>query len=114
MNTHPAAIASGAAWIAGGALLLAGALVTGLLAQDADNAFTKACPEARDCDRSLMSLGARTERLALATDILLAAGGLTLGTGVTLLLLDDDDTAEGRPTAGAIHGAGLALHGRWP
>lgn len=90
--------------VGGGALVLAGALVTSLLARSADEDFTERCPGARDCDPSLMSLGDRAKRLAIATDILLAAGAAAVGTGVTIVLLDDGDEP----------GVALSLRGRLP
>ncbi len=90
----------------GGAALLAGALVTGLLAMNEDADFSERCPTGRGCDPALRSVAERAEGLALATDILLVAGAATLGTGITLLLLHDDD-------ADAMRGAALVLGGRF-
>jgi len=72
-----------------GAAVLIGALVTGLLAHASDQDFLKRCPGAQHCDPALKPLQARTQRLALATDVLLIAGAGALGTGVTLFLLAD-------------------------
>jgi hypothetical protein len=100
--------------IGGGALVLVGALVTGLLANAADDDFTEQCPGARDCDPSLMGLGERTERLALATDILLVTGAAAVGTGVTMLWLVDDGGDGPTPAARRPSGVVLTLRGRLP
>jgi hypothetical protein len=99
--------------IGGGALALAGALVTGLLANSADDAFTHECPDARGCDPAVKPLAQRAQRLALATDILLATGVVACGTGVTLLLVDDGGEDDTR-ALGTVHGVGLALSGELP
>jgi len=99
--------------VGGGALILAGALVTSLLAHSADEDFTERCPSVRDCDPSLMSVGDRAKRLAIATDILLATGAAAVGTGVTIILLDDGAEPRAR-TAPQVSGVALSLRGQLP
>jgi hypothetical protein len=97
----------------GGAALV-GALVTGLLALDADDQFTSKCGGVTDCDEALKPLQERTERLALATDVLLASGAALAGVGLTLFLLQEP--AADRSSRGAelaVRGIGARLHGAW-
>ena len=79
-----------AAWVAtgAGALLLSAALVTGLMAADADDDFVARCGGTRDCDPGLKPVQQRARNLALASDVLLALGVVSTGTGATLWLLD--------------------------
>jgi hypothetical protein len=88
-------------WFAGGAgaLALTAGLITGLMANAADNDFTHRCGGTTDCDPKLKPLAQKTERLALATDILLATGAGALGIGITLWLLDTDDASADKTNA---------------
>lgn len=73
-----------APWVmvgAGGAVLGA-ALATGILAKAADNDFVEHCPTGEECDPGLRPLQQRVDRLATATDVLLAAGGATVVGGL--------------------------------
>ena len=98
---------------AGGAALVA-ALVTGLLANDADNEFTRKCGGVTNCSPSLKPLQQRTEDLALATDVLLGAGIALGGVGLTLLLVNDGPGDSDRSEAEvALRGFGAAVGGVW-
>jgi hypothetical protein len=103
-------IAPGWYLMSGGAVLLVGALVAGLLANAADEDFVEQCPDARDCDPRLKSIGERAERFAIATDILLATSAAAVGTGVTVLLLDSGELAGSRK-ATRVSGVALSLRG---
>jgi hypothetical protein len=98
---------------AGGAALV-GALVTGLLANSADNEFTDKCGGVTNCSPSLRPLQQRTEDLALATDVLLGAGVALGGVGLTLLLVNDapEDTDRSKAEV-AFGGFGAAVGGVW-
>jgi hypothetical protein len=88
-------------WFVGGAgaLALTAGLITGLMANAADNDFTDRCGGTTDCDPKLKPLAQKTERLALATDILLATGAGALGIGITLWLLNANDASVDKTNA---------------
>lgn len=92
---------------AGGALL-AGAVVTGLLALDADREVTSECPPGQPCERlELRSAQARAESLASATDALWITGALSASIGVGWLLLANDSGRDDK--AVMVSGRGVRL-----
>lgn len=81
-------VLSAAAWVTigvGGALLVGGS-ITGMRAMALDNDLSSACPGGR-CPSDRAADIDRLERLALVTDVLLAAGGLASLGGVGLLVV---------------------------
>jgi hypothetical protein len=88
-STQQSPLVSVGPWLAiglGGALL-ALAAVTGVLAEHADEGFTRSCPTHKDCDPSLKPMRDKVVALGTATNILLASGGAFALGGVTLRLL---------------------------
>jgi len=89
-----------APWIAygiGGALIAAGA-VTGILALEAESDLEGACP--RDgCPPGYEERRDEGETLATATDVLIAAGVVSIGVGVTIHILSSDSDEQERRTA---------------
>jgi hypothetical protein len=69
--------------IGAGAGLLVAAVVTGVLAKEADSDFTQKCPSLNHCDQQLQGLGNKVSHLATATNILLASGAALVVGGVT-------------------------------
>ena len=73
--------------IAAGGALLAGAAVTGLIAEHQDANFSHRCPSHTDCDPSLRALRDRVATLGVTTDVLLGTGAVFITGGVTYRLL---------------------------
>lgn len=84
-----------------GAAVLVGALVTGVLAKDADDEFVAECAGTTDCDPALRAKQDEAARLALASDILLATGSAAVLGGIGVALLHDESGVRERP-AGAL------------
>jgi hypothetical protein len=81
---HDSRSRSSAPWFivgAGGALLGA-AVVTGVMAKNADDDFVEKCPELEDCNPKLEPLQTRARTLAVATDVLLVSGGVAVLSGL--------------------------------
>jgi len=106
-------------WIiagAGGALALVG-VVTGVMALGRQSDLEDRCVRDGDrflCDDAALADADSGKTLALTTDILLIAGGVTLATGVLLALIlggdaDEDDTAVA--VAADRRGASLSIRG---
>ncbi|MBN1653350.1 MAG: PEGA domain-containing protein [Deltaproteobacteria bacterium] len=78
----------------GGAMLLSSG-ITAILATDLDSKMEETCPELTNCKESdrkkLTGLMERRDNLYLATDIALLGGAITIGTGIALWLLIEDD-----------------------
>ena len=92
--------------LVGGGALLAGGSVLGVLAlqaeDDASEAYQVDAGAARD----------RANNLAMATDLTLGAGVLAMGTGLVLLLLEEEDSPaeqQARILPFVAGGAGLSL-----
>ncbi|WP_329611186.1 tetratricopeptide repeat protein [Sandaracinus amylolyticus] len=71
-----------------GGAVLAGALVTGLLALDERAALEARCPTRDTCEDGFEDGRARGEALAITTDVLWIAGAATAVTGVVLAIVD--------------------------
>lgn len=105
----------------GAALLVAGG-VTGGVAMSKDGELADACPGATCADESDLDLEKSRDALALATDVLLPAGGAFLVTGAVLLIVGWKRSSGGAeqladatrflPYAGD-GGAGLIIEGRF-
>jgi hypothetical protein len=87
-----------------GAALVASAIVTGVLAKNADEDFTRQCPTLNNCDPHLKGLRDKASHLGTATGVLLASGAVFVVGGVSLHLL-----VRPRPTPEA--GRSLLLGG---
>ncbi|HVW28656.1 MAG TPA: hypothetical protein VHC69_24995 [Polyangiaceae bacterium] len=103
---HTAVLAPWIVMGTGGALLVT-AVVTGLLAKDADDDFQKGCPTNKDCSPSLVGLRDRVVTLGRTTDILLVSGGVLAAGGLTWRLLLPS------PKATADHAAFVTVNGRF-
>jgi len=87
-----------------GALLLAGAAVTGAVAWKADGDFVDACPSLNDCDPNDRYLADRAASFARASDVLLGLGAATTGVGAVLLWRAESSSSP-------VRAIGLSLHG---
>ena len=74
----------------GGAALLVGGVVTGLMTNGAEDDLRKSC-EAGACDEDARDRG---KTLQVATNVLLPVGGVALGTGLVLWFLTRDEGAQ--------------------
>ena len=91
--------------VGGGGALVAGALVTGLLANRAFGDLEDACADrVTRCPNQYEADADRADRWALITDALWISGAVAAGVGVTWMLLGDDEDA-----AADDHGATLAV-----
>lgn len=79
--------------MAGGGALLAGALVTGLLRQDAKNELEGQCSQGV-CPPELESTQDRGRRLSVITDVLWISGLASVGTGLVLWVIDHGRSGE--------------------
>ena len=87
-----------------GALLLAGAAVTGAVAWKADSDFVDACPSLLQCNPNDVDLKDRAASFARASDVLLGLGAATTGVGALLLW-------RAESSSGPVRAFGLSLHG---
>jgi len=96
----------------GGATLLAGAIVAGVLAAEND-AFFAMCMDDR-CPESARSAAENVHGLAIATDALLIGGGVlaAVGLGLTLFLRDEVEESSPDVTAGCgLNGCNVRVRG---
>ncbi|HLK35380.1 MAG TPA: hypothetical protein VKU41_01425 [Polyangiaceae bacterium] len=87
-----------APWLTLGAAgaLLAGAVVTGFLAKQADDAFGAACPGYQRCDPALVPTRDRAVQLGHVTDALLISGGTLAVAGIALRIMFQPAASPGR------------------
>ncbi len=83
-SEHDSGSRSIAPWfiVGGGGALLGAAVVTGVMAKNADDEFVERCPRLEACSRELEPLQTRARTLAVATDVLLVSGGLAVLSGL--------------------------------
>lgn len=79
--------------MAGGGALLAGALVTGLLREDAKNELQSNCTQGV-CPPEFESTQDRGRRLSVITDVLWISGLISAGTGLALWIIDHGRSGE--------------------
>ena len=80
-----------------GVAMVAGSVVTGLMASSAQSELEEECPSRTACDPALEDTHSRGKTLALVTDILLFGGLAVVGTGVVLWVLTGDSDTESGP-----------------
>ncbi|HMJ12466.1 MAG TPA: hypothetical protein VK524_13670, partial [Polyangiaceae bacterium] len=68
--------------VGAGALLLAGGVVAGVRAKNADDDFVEACPTLRNCDPDLQETEQDAQRQARLSTVLFAAGGALVTGGI--------------------------------
>jgi hypothetical protein len=107
-TASPKSVPTRSAWVSAGpwvtigvgAGLLAAAVVTGVLAKEADSDFAQKCPTLDRCEPQLQRLGDKVSHLATATNILLASGAAFVVGGVTWrLVLPAHPTRDGQRSA---------------
>jgi len=90
-----------------GAALLAGAVVTGIMAKAADDEFRKSCPELHDCDPALRSKSDKALLFARVTDGLLVTGSVAVIGGLIWRVSTTTSAASPtRPRAALITAGG--------
>lgn len=97
-----------------GAAMVAGAVVTGILALGAESQLEEDCPMGACTTSDWMDTRDHGQAMATLTDVLLITGGLTVAAGAALLfLLDEGSVAERDPSltaACATDGCAAAVH----
>jgi hypothetical protein len=83
-SEHDSGTDSIAPWfvVGAGGALLGTAVVTGIMAKNADDDFVDGCPELENCSRELEPLQARAQTLATVTNVLLVSGGIAAVSGL--------------------------------
>lgn len=96
-------------WILAGtsATLLGASLITGLTASSRSDQLDRECG-ARNCDPSLAHLQDSAQTFALATDVLWITGAIAAGVGVTLFVIEGNET-EDTAVQGSCSGVGCGL-----
>ena len=85
-----------------GGAIMAGAIVTGVLALGAESQLEEECPDDACTSSDWMDTRDTGKTMATLTDVLLITGGLTVAAGAALLfLLDDGGSVERDPTLSA-------------
>ena len=89
-------------FLSAGAALLAGSLVTGLLAKNAESDLEDMCPmDMCEPGSDFEDTKDRGQTLATVTDILLISGVISAGVGVTLFLVGGASEDERDPSVSA-------------
>ncbi|MBN2531105.1 MAG: hypothetical protein JXR76_32265 [Deltaproteobacteria bacterium] len=115
-SSHPLKVTGWSLIGAGGALLIAGS-ITGGITMAKSSKLQEDCPNKVCDDPDAKDRHSTTKNLAIATDILLVAGGVTAATGLVLLLVDrkrqrNERAARVTPFANAS-AAGFLLQGQF-
>ena len=111
------------ALMGGGAALVAGSLIPGLMANSKANELEQACPSKQNCDPALQDERDSAATLAVVSDVLWITGLVSAGVGVTLFVLDLpsgdqqaalDDATRMKLRAGCFEsGCGVSARGRF-